>query len=91
MIDEWTDAVLYLPLEDMGLDEEEPISLVDIAQYFFDTWTGETGWLFHFLEVELPSNLKHLLDNKTDENIQEEKWYYPGMMFCPRHQVIRFL
>ena len=75
--------------DDLQIDEIEEISLSDVAEFFFDPWTDETGYLFHLLEVELPANLKYLLSEKWKENQREDKWFLPGM-FCPRSQVVQF-
>ena len=90
LIEEWTNQVMELDLdEDLQIDEIDEISLTGIAEFFFDSWTDQTGWLFHLLEVELPENLKYLLSEDKNENQREHKWFFPGM-FCPRSQVVRF-
>ena len=90
LIQEWTNAVIELDSdEDLNLDSLEEISISDIAQFFFDAWADETGWLFHFLEVELPVNLKYLLSEKVNENQRQMQWFVPGM-FCSRSQVVQF-
>ena len=90
LIQEWTNAVIELDSdEDLNLDSLDEISISDIAQFFFDAWTDETGWLFHFLEVELPVNLKYLLSEKVSENQRQMQWFVPGM-FCSRSQVVQF-
>ena len=90
LIKEWTNQVMELDSDDdLQIDEIKEISLCDIAEFFFDSWTDETGWLFHLLEVELPANLKYLLSEDKNENQRENKWFFPGM-FCSRSQVVQF-
>ena len=90
MIKEWANQVVELDTDDDLRMEEDLMCLSNIADYFFDEWTDQTGWLFHELVVELPSNLKTLLSENEEENQRIMEWFYPGM-FCPRNQVIQFV
>lgn len=91
LIKEWTNQVVELDTDDdLRMEEEDLMCLSNIADYFFDEWTDQTGWLFHELVVELPSNLKTLLSENEGENQRIMEWFYPGM-FCPRNQVIQFV
>ena len=91
LIEEWTNQIIELDLdEDLYLDSPDEVSLSSIAGFFFEQWTEETNWLFHLLEVEIPTALRHLLSEDIRMNQKEEKWFFPGM-FCPRHQVVRFV
>ena len=95
LIQEWTNQVIELDTwEDLKMEDEEnspDVDLSDISQYFFDKWTGQTGWLFHELVIELPFYLKGLLSEIKEENQFKEEWFLPGIMFCPRKQVIEFV
>ena len=90
LIEEWTNQSVELDLdEDLKIDAPNEICLSSIAAYFFDEWTGETGWLFHAIEVKLPPDLRHILSDNFRNNQEEQSWFLPGM-FCPRYQVVLF-